>query len=82
MNLGSAFLEIRASRGWTQKELEKKLGAHRQAISQIETGLRGTSHSLVEKLCKVAKIKVSYFYILADEQADEWMKQKVRESIK
>ena len=53
---------LREAKGITQEELGKRVGCTRQAIQQIEIGHNTPSVDTLEKIAKVFKAKVGFFF--------------------
>jgi transcriptional regulator with XRE-family HTH domain len=48
----------RDARGWAQQELADRLEVRRAYVTQIESGARGVSIEVLEKLARVFRVKV------------------------
>jgi transcriptional regulator with XRE-family HTH domain len=49
----------REGRGWTQQELADRTQMRRAYVTQIESGARGVSIEVLEKLAKAFRVKVA-----------------------
>jgi UDP-N-acetylglucosamine 1-carboxyvinyltransferase len=54
MAIGKAVRDLRRLRGWTQKELGRRVGVSQNRICDIETGRRGNAYTLT-MLARLAK---------------------------
>jgi transcriptional regulator with XRE-family HTH domain len=48
---------LRRAHGWPQQALADRIGVHRVYVTQIETGRRGVSLEVLEKLARVFRVK-------------------------
>ncbi|MFJ7841914.1 helix-turn-helix transcriptional regulator [Lysinibacillus sphaericus] len=62
--------ELRASFGWTQEQLSKKLGVSRQTIISIENGRYNPSLELAYKIAKSFQLSIEEVFIF-EEGSDE-----------
>lgn len=61
MNIGERFKKLREELGLTQEEFGEKLGVTRQAIYQIEKGLRTPGIKFIVKASEIFNVPISYF---------------------
>lgn len=61
MNIGEKFKKLREDLGLSQEEFGLKLGVTRQAIYQIEKGLRTPSIKFIKKASDTFNVPISYF---------------------
>ncbi len=57
-NLGAQLKQMRLNRNLTQKQLSKRSGLSRSAISDLENGAGGTMRSLVQVLRALDKLDI------------------------
>jgi ribosome-binding protein aMBF1 (putative translation factor) len=57
---GNAVLRARLAKGWTQKELAKRVGTKQANISRIEGGLGNPTLELIQKICKALEIELRF----------------------
>ena len=58
---------LREIRGFTSKELAKKIGMHPRAYSSYETGEYGLDGGMLAKLSQALDIDISYFFLNEEE---------------
>ncbi len=58
----SRLRELRENKGWTQKELGKKVNVSRQAINAIETGKYDPSIWLAHDLAKLFGVMIEELF--------------------
>ncbi len=61
MTIGERFKKLREEAGLSQEEFGEKLGVTRQAIYQIEKGLRTPGIKFIKKTSDVFNVPISYF---------------------
>lgn len=61
MTIGERFKKLREEIGLSQEEFGEKLGVTRQAIYQIEKGLRTPSIKFIKKASDTFNVSISYF---------------------
>lgn len=61
MNIGERIKKLREDLGLTQEEFGERLGVTRQAIYQIEKGLRTPGIKFIVKASEVFNVPISYF---------------------
>ena len=57
---GNAVLRARLNKGWTQKELAKRVGTKQANISRIEGGLANPTLELIQKVSKALDLRISF----------------------
>ncbi len=57
---GNAILRARLARGWTQKELAKRVGTKQANISRIESGSGNPTLELIQKICKALELEIRF----------------------
>jgi transcriptional regulator with XRE-family HTH domain len=62
---------LRIDRGWTQRDLAKKIGYTRSAVSAWEVGRNEPSHTDLVKLSEVFKVAVGYLVGSLDRPNDK-----------
>lgn len=70
MNYGKAIKTIRAAKGISQKELNKKLELDSSYLSRIEKGERIPSVELLETIAKKLQIPLYLFMLLSSDKED------------
>ncbi len=53
---GAAVKRLRDARGWSQRELARRVGVARNTVARIETGNRRPSLALLERLARTFKV--------------------------
>ncbi len=79
--IGETFRGYRKENGLTQKELAKRARLTQAAISQIETGKRGSLESL-QKLCTALNTDLSRLFADASKAAANQVSDSIRNAIK
>jgi transcriptional regulator with XRE-family HTH domain len=57
---GNTVLCTRLAKGWTQKELARRVGTKQANISRIEAGLGNPTLELIQKICKALEIEIGF----------------------
>lgn len=58
---GNRIKQVREIKGWTQKELAKRIGVKQSAISQIESGILQASEEIVQRVVLQTSFPLSFF---------------------
>lgn len=58
--MGNRIRELRISRSLSQEQLADKFGVTKQAISQMERGIRNPSMAMLEALCDFFNVSADY----------------------
>ena len=70
MNIAYALKESRKFKGWKQIEMAEKVGISQTYLSQIETGAKKPSTTLIEKFCKVLGVPIQMIFSLGMDESD------------
>jgi transcriptional regulator with XRE-family HTH domain len=57
--VGQNLSAIRKKKGWSQEDLSFECGLHRTYISGIERGIRNPTITILDKIAKSLKVKVT-----------------------
>ena len=68
-DLGFSLWLLRSSRGWSQRQLARRLGVPRQSVSNWEIGVKTPTLRNLRKLCKSLDISVAVLVQLAEARA-------------
>ena len=66
MELGVRLKELRIDKGLTLKEVSKKLGITRSALSNYEAGIRQPSFETLKNICEFFHVSADYLLDLED----------------
>lgn len=70
MNLGAALKRVRFEKGMKQIDVAAKAKVSQTYLSQLESGNKEASQSVVRGLCKVYDIPIATLYWMAMEPSD------------
>lgn len=60
LDLSDAVIRARLKKGWSQAELANQVGTKQANISRIESALANPTINLIQKLCEVLEIEISF----------------------
>jgi transcriptional regulator with XRE-family HTH domain len=59
----SRLRQLRDQAGWSQAELARRAGLHREGVGQLERGVREPAWATVQALARALEIEVTAFVI-------------------
>jgi transcriptional regulator with XRE-family HTH domain len=82
MDFSERLKQLRLNKGWSQRDLAKKLGLTNVAVSMYERGERQPDYAMLELICDTFNVSIDYIlgkddvtmYYLKPEQSELLMK--------
>ncbi len=59
LDLANDVIRLRTERGWTQKELARRMGTRQANISRLENGLANPTFKFLQKLSEVFEVDLT-----------------------
>ena len=70
MNIGKSLKDIRKHKGFSQKDLARKIDISQASLSQIESGITKPSSSTLQKLSAELEVPEALIYIMSTDISD------------